>query len=98
MNRLADRVSSGDSRALARAASLVENRTEIGRQLIKDMFPQTGRAALIGVTGAPGVGKSSLANSMVRILRAEGKTVAIIAVDPTSPYSHGAMLGDRVRM
>jgi LAO/AO transport system kinase len=98
LNRLADRVCTGDSRALARAASLVENRTDVGRQLIKDLFPRTGRAALIGVTGAPGVGKSSLVNSMVRVLRAKAKTVAVIAVDPTSPFSHGAILGDRVRM
>ena len=98
MNRLADRLSSGDSRALARAASFVENRTEAGRNLIKDLFPYTGRAAVIGVTGAPGVGKSSLVNSMIRILRAKAKTVAVIAVDPTSPFSHGAILGDRVRM
>jgi LAO/AO transport system kinase len=62
------------------------------------LFPYTGRAAVIGVTGAPGVGKSSLVNSMIRILRAKAKTVAVIAVDPTSPFSHGAILGDRVRM
>jgi LAO/AO transport system kinase len=86
----------GDARALARAATLVES----GRagELLKELFPRTGRALIIGVTGAPGAGKSTFCDQLVETLRAEGKTVGVIAVDPSSPYTGGAILGDRIRM
>jgi LAO/AO transport system kinase len=92
------RIAAGELRALARAATLVENQTPEGRALIAALFAQTGRALLIGITGPPGVGKSTLVNQLAAVLRAEGKTVGIVAVDPSSPYSHGAILGDRIRM
>jgi GTPase len=96
MDDLARGVLAGDQRALARAASLIES----GRaaELLREIAPQAGRALIVGVTGAPGVGKSTLCDQMVKLLRAEGKTVGVIAVDPSSPYSGGAILGDRVRM
>jgi len=89
-------VLAGGQRALARAASLVEN----GRaaELLREIAPVAGRALIIGVTGAPGVGKSTLCDQIIKILRGEGKTVGVIAVDPSSPYSGGAILGDRIRM
>ena len=89
-------VLAGAQRALARAASLVEN----GRaaELLREIAPVAGRALIIGVTGAPGVGKSTLCDQIIKILRSEGKTVGVIAVDPSSPYSGGAILGDRIRM
>jgi LAO/AO transport system kinase len=98
MNALAERVAAGELRALARAATLVENGTDAGRELIANLFPLTGRALLVGITGPPGVGKSTLANSLIGLLRGEGKTVGIIAVDPSSPFTRGAILGDRIRM
>jgi LAO/AO transport system kinase len=98
MNALAERVAAGELRALARAATLVENGTDAGRDLIANLFPLTGRALLVGITGPPGAGKSTLANSLIGLLRGEGKTVGIIAVDPSSPFTRGAILGDRIRM
>jgi LAO/AO transport system kinase len=95
---LAERVLSGDVRALARAASIVENRNHNAESLLKQLFAHTGRAQLIGVTGAPGAGKSTLVDQLTAHLRGEGKQVGIIAVDPTSPFSGGAILGDRIRM
>jgi len=93
---LAGRVLAGEQRALARAASLIEN----GRaaELLREIAPHAGRALILGVTGAPGVGKSTLCDQIIKLLRAEGKTVGVIAVDPSSPYSGGAILGDRIRM
>lgn len=96
MTEFADRILKGDRRAIARAATLVENRA--ATPLLRDLFPHTGKALVIGVTGAPGAGKSTLTNQLAIALRKEQKTVAIIAVDPTSPYSGGAILGDRIRM
>jgi LAO/AO transport system kinase len=93
---LADGVLAGDQRALARAASLIENGH--GVELLREMAPHAGRALILGVTGAPGVGKSTLCDQIIKLLRAEGKTVGVIAVDPSSPYSGGAILGDRIRM
>ena len=91
-------VLSGDVRALARAATQVENRSPAARELLTALFPQTGRALVLGITGPPGAGKSTLTDQLTRLLRAEGKTVGIIAVDPSSPYTGGAILGDRIRM
>jgi LAO/AO transport system kinase len=91
-------VIAGDPRALARAATLIEAQTEAGHELSRGLFPHTGRALTIGITGAPGAGKSTLVNSLIASYRTAHKTVGVIAVDPSSPYSQGALLGDRVRM
>lgn len=95
---LSARVLAGDPRALARAISLVENEVADGAELVRHIFPQTGRAYLVGITGAPGSGKSTLVDRLTAEIRKHGKTVGIVAVDPTSPFSGGAILGDRVRM
>lgn len=95
---LADRVLHGDPRALARAATIVENRNRAAEPLLKELFQHTGRALLVGITGAPGAGKSTLVDQLTHALRKEEKRVGIVAVDPTSPYSGGAILGDRIRM
>jgi len=95
---LADRVRQGDVRALARAISLVENDATEGARLVGELFPHTGRAWVLGVTGPPGAGKSTLVDRIAAALRATGATVGILAVDPSSPFSGGAILGDRVRM
>jgi LAO/AO transport system kinase len=91
-------VLAGDARAVARAISLVEDETQEGAALIREIFAQTGRAYLVGVTGAPGSGKSTLVDRLAAEIRRHGPTVGIIAVDPTSPFTGGAILGDRVRM
>ena len=91
-------VLAGDPRAVARAISLVEDDTSVGNELLQAVFAHTGRAQVIGVTGAPGAGKSTLVDRLTLEIRREGKAVGIIAVDPTSPFSGGAVLGDRVRM
>jgi LAO/AO transport system kinase len=98
MTELASKIVAGDARALARAATAIENRSPLAESLLKELFPGTGRAILIGITGAPGAGKSTLTDRLIGELRREGKTVGVIAVDPTSPYSGGAILGDRIRM
>jgi LAO/AO transport system kinase len=98
MNSLAERVAAGELRALARAVTLIENATDAGREVLAELFPLTGRALLVGITGPPGAGKSTLANGLISLLRAEGKTVGVVAVDPSSPFTRGAILGDRIRM
>jgi LAO/AO transport system kinase len=89
---------SGDVRALARAISTVENRAPGWSDLLKALFPHTGKARVLGLTGPPGAGKSTLVDQLARFYRKENQTVGIIAVDPTSPYTGGAILGDRIRM
>ena len=89
---------SGDTRALARAISAVENREPGSSDLLKVLFPHSGKARIIGLTGPPGAGKSTLVDHLARHYRKENRTVGIIAVDPTSPYTGGAILGDRIRM
>jgi LAO/AO transport system kinase len=93
-----ERLRSGDPRALARAISTVENRGPESADLLKALFPHSGKARILGMTGAPGAGKSTLVDQLAKLYRREGKTLGIIAVDPTSPYTGGAILGDRIRM
>jgi LAO/AO transport system kinase len=98
VRELVDRVRAGELRALARAISIVEDRTPHALNLLKALFPYSGKAGLIGLTGSPGAGKSTLVDQIAREYRKQGKTIGIIAVDPTSPFSGGAILGDRIRM
>jgi LAO/AO transport system kinase len=95
---LVERVLEGDRRAVARAISMVEDGADGLEDLSAGLFPHTGRAYTIGLTGSPGVGKSTLAGGLVRHLRTLGVSVAVLAIDPTSPFTGGALLGDRVRM
>jgi LAO/AO transport system kinase len=98
LNALYERFRSGDKLALARIISLVENRSSGFEELLHTIFPSTGRAHRIGITGPPGAGKSTLTSHVAKALRAENNKIGIIAVDPTSPFTGGAILGDRVRM
>lgn len=93
-----ERLRSGDALALARAISTVENRKPESAELLKTLFPHSGRARILGLTGPPGAGKSTLVDQLAKHYRRAGKTLGIIAVDPTSPYTGGAILGDRIRM
>jgi len=93
-----EQVRSGDARALARAISMVENRAPGWSDLLKALFPHSGKARVIGLTGPPGAGKSTLVDHLARFYRKDNRTVGIVAVDPTSPYTGGAILGDRIRM
>jgi LAO/AO transport system kinase len=95
---LAERVLTGDSRAIARAISLIENEDPDAPAIIRTIFSRTGSAYIIGVTGPPGAGKSTLVDRMTAELRGRGNTVGVLTVDPTSPFSGGALLGDRLRM
>src|SRR3989440_11353383 len=91
-------VRAGDRRALARAITLVENGDPLAYQLVSDVYPQTGHAYAVGLTGPPGVGKSSLASALIGRVRDEKHTVGVISVDPSSPFTQGALLGDRIRL
>jgi len=95
---LAAGVREGDRRALARAITLVENADPLAYELVRDVYPDTGSAYVVGVTGPPGVGKSTLIAALVRRIRESGKTLGVISVDPSSPFSQGALLGDRIRL
>jgi LAO/AO transport system kinase len=98
LEQLAAGVRSGDRRALARAITLVENGDATSYELVRELYPHTGNAFTVGVTGPPGVGKSSLISALVRHVRAQGVSVGVISVDPSSPFTQGALLGDRIRL
>jgi LAO/AO transport system kinase len=91
-------VRAGDRRALARAITLIENGDPLAYDVVHDLYPETGHAYAVGITGPPGVGKSSLVSALIRRARAEEKTVGVISVDPSSPFTQGALLGDRIRL
>jgi LAO/AO transport system kinase len=95
---LAERLLDGDRRALARAISLVENDRPEGWELVKAVYPHTGRAAVVGFTGPPGVGKSTLIGALTKARREAGRTVGVLSIDPSSPFTQGALLGDRIRL
>jgi LAO/AO transport system kinase len=95
---LAERLLEGDKRALARAISLIENDDPEGWALVREVYPKTGRAAVIGFTGPPGVGKSTLIAALLGNARARGREVAVLSIDPSSPFTQGALLGDRIRL
>jgi LAO/AO transport system kinase len=95
---LAAGVRDGDKRALARAITLVENSDPLAYEVVADLYPETGRAYAVGVTGPPGVGKSTLIGALIRHVREQGQSVGVISVDPSSPFTQGALLGDRIRL
>jgi LAO/AO transport system kinase len=98
LETLAEGVRAADRRALARAITLIENSDPLAYELVRELYGDTGRAYAVGVTGPPGVGKSSLISALVRHVRSDGQTVGVISVDPSSPFSQGALLGDRIRL
>ena len=98
MEALRDSLLAGDERALARAISLVEAGSDAGQELLRGLRDRTGRAAVVGITGSPGAGKSTLTDALIAVLREHGRRVGVVAIDPTSPFSGGAILGDRIRM
>jgi LAO/AO transport system kinase len=95
---LSERLLAGDKRALARAISLVEDDDPAGWELVKEIYPKTGKAAIIGFTGPPGVGKSTLMGALTKHEREREKTIAVLSIDPSSPFTKGALLGDRIRL
>jgi LAO/AO transport system kinase len=95
---LVEAVRAGDPRALARAITLVENGDPLAYELVRDVYPHTGRTHAVGITGPPGVGKSSLVSALIRLVREEGSSVGVVSVDPSSPFTQGALLGDRIRL
>jgi LAO/AO transport system kinase len=95
---LAQRLLDGDRRALARAITLVENDDPDGWELVREVYPSTGKAAIIGFTGAPGVGKSTLLSAITKLERGRDRTIAVLSIDPSSPFTKGALLGDRIRL
>ena len=97
-DELADRLLGGDRRALAKAISLVEDDDPAGWELVKKVYPETGKARVVGLTGAPGAGKSTLVSALTKLERERGSTVGVLSIDPSSPFTHGALLGDRIRL
>lgn len=95
---LAQRLLDGDPRALARAITLVENDRPEGWELVKEVYPHSGKAAIVGFTGPPGVGKSTLIGALTKARREAGRSVGVLSIDPSSPFTHGALLGDRIRL
>jgi LAO/AO transport system kinase len=95
---LAERLLAGDKRALARAITLVENDDPAGWELVREVFPHTGKAAIVGLTGAPGSGKSTLISVLTKLRREADRQVAVLSIDPSSPFTQGALLGDRIRL
>ncbi|MDX6636742.1 MAG: GTPase [Solirubrobacterales bacterium] len=95
---LAERVLAGEGRALARAITLVENRDPAGDELVAELYPHTGKARIVGLTGPPGVGKSTLIGAITAVLRKQDRQVGVLSIDPSSPFTHGAVLGDRIRL
>jgi LAO/AO transport system kinase len=95
---LAERLRAGDKRALARAITLVESDDPAGWELVREIYPHTGRAAIVGLTGAPGSGKSTLIGALTKLRREAGRSIAVLSIDPSSPFTHGALLGDRIRL
>src|SRR3984893_11919715 len=95
---LAQRLLDGDKRALARAISLVEDDDPEGWALVREVYPHTGNGAVIGFTGPPGVGKSTLLAALTKLERARGRSVGVLSIDPSSPFTRGALLGDRIRL
>src|SRR4051812_30157713 len=95
---LAQRLLDGDRRALARAITLVENDDPAGWELVREVYPHTGNAAIVGLTGAPGAGKSTLIGALTKLRRAADRTVSVLSIDPSSPFTKGALLGDRIRL
>jgi LAO/AO transport system kinase len=95
---LAERLLAGDKRALAKAITLVENDDPAGWEIVREVYPHTGRASVIGFTGPPGVGKSTLLGALTKLERERERTVAVLSIDPSSPFTKGALLGDRIRL
>ena len=95
---LAERLVAGDKRALARAITLIENDDPQGWELVREVFPRTGRARIVGLTGPPGVGKSTLIGALTAEMRKADRQVAVLSIDPSSPFTRGALLGDRIRL
>jgi LAO/AO transport system kinase len=95
---LAERLVEGDKRALARAISLVEDDDPEGWELVREVYGRTGRASIVGFTGPPGVGKSTLLGALTKVKRAAGREIAVLSIDPSSPFTQGALLGDRIRL
>ena len=95
---LAERLVAGDKRALARAITLIENDDPSGWELVREVFPRTGRARIVGLTGPPGVGKSTLIGALTAEMRKQDRKVAVLSIDPSSPFTRGALLGDRIRL
>jgi LAO/AO transport system kinase len=95
---LVERLLAGEKRALARGISLVEDHDPDGAALVREIYPHTGKAAIVGFTGPPGVGKSTLLGALTKAERARGRTVGVLSIDPSSPFTHGALLGDRIRL
>jgi LAO/AO transport system kinase len=97
-DNLAERLLAGDKRALARAISLVENDDPRGWKLVREVYPHTGKAAIVGITGAPGAGKSTLISALTKLRRQAERSIAVLSIDPSSPFTQGALLGDPIRL